>query len=44
MSFIEIGSNQAEKTIKIFESNKINCLKVAKDIQNLDRVLILNKT
>jgi len=41
--FMEIGSTQAKKTIKIFKNNNINCLKVAKDIHNLDRVLILNK-
>ena len=42
-SFIEIGSTQAKKTIKIFKNNNINCVKIAKDIQNFDRVLILNK-
>ena len=42
-AFIEIGSSQAEKVIKIFESNKLNCIKVQKDEQNLNRVLILNK-
>jgi len=41
--FMEIGSTQAKKTIKIFKDSNINCLKVSKDIQNLDRVLILNK-
>ena len=43
-AFIEIGLNQAEKTTNIFESNNINCLKVVKDLQNFNRVLILNKT
>ena len=43
-AFMEIGSNQAIKTINIFKSNDINCLKLEKDLQNLDRVLILNKT
>ena len=43
-SYIEIGSSQANKAIDIFSSNGINCLKVVKDIQNLDRVLILNKS
>ena len=41
--FIEIGYHQASKAIKIFESTNIACLKVVKDIQNLDRLLILNK-
>ena len=43
-AIIEIGSLQAEKTINIFKVNNINCLKIQKDIQNLDRVLILNKS
>ena len=42
--FVEIGHLQANKAINIFKLNDINCLKVAKDLQNLDRVLILNKT
>ena len=42
-AFMEIGSNQADKAIKIFKLNNINCLETAKDIQNLDRTLILNK-
>ena len=42
--FLEIGSSQAKKTIKIFKSNKISCLKVVNDLQNLNRVLILNKS
>ena len=42
--FLEIGSSQAEKVINIFKSYNINCLKVAKDIQNFNRLLILNKT
>lgn len=43
-AFIEIGLNQAEKTTNIFESNNLNCLKIIKDLQNFNRVLILNKT
>ena len=42
--FLEIGSKQAEKTIDIFKSKGINCIKIVKDIQNLNRVLILNKS
>lgn len=42
-AFIEIGSSQAKKTIDIFQSNNIHILKLVKDIQNLDRLLILNK-
>ena len=44
LALIEIGSLQAEKTIGIFKSNKINIIKLVKDIQDLDRLLILNKT
>ena len=43
-AFIEIGSSQAKKTINIFKSNNIRCSKVVKDIQNLNRLLILNKS
>jgi release factor glutamine methyltransferase len=43
-AFLEIGSLQAKININIFKSNKINCLEVVKDIQNLDRLLILNKS
>ena len=42
-AFLEIGFSQAKKIISILKSNNINCLKIAKDIQDLDRVLILNK-
>lgn len=44
LALIEIGSLQAEKTIDIFKANKIKTIKLVKDIQNLDRLLILNKT
>ena len=43
-AFIEIGSTQAKKTINIFKLKQINCLDVVKDIQNLNRLLILNKS
>jgi len=43
-AFFEIGYSQAQKIINIFDSKNLNCLKIAKDIQNLDRVLILNKS
>ena len=44
MVFIEIGHSQAKKCIEIFESNKLECLEIVKDYQNLDRGIILNKT
>ena len=44
LAFIEIGSSQAKKAISIFRSKGINCLELVKDIQNLDRLLILNKS
>ena len=43
-AFIEIGSTQVKKVTNIFASRHINCLKVEKDIQNIDRLLILNKS
>lgn len=43
-AFLEICSTQTQKIINIFNCNNLNCLKVAKDIQNLNRVLILNKS
>ena len=44
LAFIEIGSNQAEQVIAIFKSKNIVCLRIVKDIQSLNRVLILNKS
>ena len=41
--FIEIGNNQAKEVMKIFKSKKIKCLELAKDIQQLNRLLILQK-
>ena len=41
--FIEIGVLQAKKTINIFKSNNMYLVNLVKDIQNLDRLLILNK-
>ena len=41
-AFIEIGSSQAKKVIQIFKSNNLRCIKVEKDTQKLNRVLILN--
>ena len=41
--FIEIGELQAKKTINIFKSNNMYLVNLVKDIQNLDRLLILNK-
>ena len=43
-AFLEIGSTQSQKIINIVKSHNLNCLKVAKDMQNLNRVLILNKS
>ena len=43
-AFLEIGSSQAKKIINIFNINNVKCVKIAKDIQNLDRVIILNKS
>ena len=42
--FVEIGFSQADKVINIFSSKRLLCLKVEKDIQNLNRLLILNKS
>ena len=43
LALIEIGSSQCKKTIEIFKENKIVTKKIVKDINNLDRLLILNK-
>ena len=43
-AFLEIGSSKAQKVINIFKSNNLHCIKIAKDIQKLNRVLILNKS
>ena len=43
-AFIEIGCNQAKEAINIFNINNFNCLKIVKDIQNLNRLLVLNKS
>jgi release factor glutamine methyltransferase len=41
--FIEIGNNQAKETIQIFKKKKIKCLEIVKDIQQLNRLLVLQK-
>ena len=41
--FIEIGNNQAKDVIQIFKNKKIKCLELAKDIQHLNRLLVLQK-
>ena len=42
--FAEIGSTQSTKVIEIFENNKLKCLKLIKDFNNLDRILVFKKT
>ena len=44
MAFLEIGSKQAKKVKGIFSENNIYSLKIAQDIQNLDRLLIIKKS
>ena len=39
----EIGNNQAKDVIQIFKNKKIKCLELAKDIQHLNRLLVLQK-
>jgi len=41
--FIEIGNNQAKDVMRIFKNEKIGCLELAKDIQHLNRLLVLQK-
>ena len=41
--FIEIGSNQAKEVMQIFQNKRIECLELAKDIQHLNRLLVLQK-
>lgn len=44
MVFLEIDFDQAKKIKDILKFNHLKCVKVAKDIQNLDRVLIVKKS
>ena len=44
MAFLEIGSKQAKKVKEIFSADNSYSLKIAKDIQNLDRLLIIKKS
>jgi release factor glutamine methyltransferase len=41
--FVEIGNNQAKEAIQIFKKKKIKCLEIVKDIQQLNRLLVLQK-
>ena len=41
--FIEIGNNRAKEVMQIFKNKKIECLELAKDIQHLNRLLVLQK-
>ena len=41
--FVEIGNNQAKEVIQIFKKKKIKCLEIVKDIQQLNRLLVLQK-
>ena len=44
MAFLEIGSKQGEKVKGIFSITNLYSLKIAKDIQNLNRLLIVKKS
>jgi len=44
MAFFEIDFDQADKIRDILKFNHLKCAKVVKDIQNLDRVLIVKKS
>ena len=44
LSFIEIGSKQKKDSSKIFASFGMKYIKIIKDYQNLDRILVLKKT
>ena len=41
--FVEIGCTQADKITQIFKRNEINYLEIVKDIQQLNRLLVLKK-
>jgi len=43
IAFIEIGNNQAKEVIEIFKNKNIKCLELAKDIQHLNRLVVLKK-
>ena len=42
--FLEIGNSQAVSVVNLFDNNHINCLEIVKDLQNLNRVLVLKKS
>ena len=42
--FLEIGNSQVESVIDLFDNNQINCLEIVKDLQKLNRVLVLKKS
>ena len=44
LDFLEIGSKQGEKVKGIFSITNLYSLKIAKDIQNLNRLLIIKKS
>ena len=44
MAFLEIGSKQGKKVKDIFSVTNLYSLKIAKDIQNLDRLIIIKKS
>ena len=44
VGFLEIGNSQAESVVNLFDNNQINCLEIVKDLQNLNRVLVLKKS
>ena len=41
--FIEIGQSQKDDIIKIFDKIKLETIKIIKDYQTIDRVLVLKK-
>jgi len=43
LCFVEIGHNQKDKCIKIFEEFDMYCIDFIVDYQNYDRILVFNK-
>lgn len=43
LCFVEIGYNQTQKCIKIFEDFGMNCIDIIHDYQNYERILVLKK-
>ena len=44
LCFVEIGHNQSNDSIKIFEEFGMDCIDIIVDYQNFERILVLKKS